>query len=203
MSISADTVLRAVAELLMPGTNIAQNVWYFKFLDDGGSNADQDVVDDVTEQLDAMYNSLRNEVSEDVTLNEVKVYQWDTVGQDWDEVGSGVMTNAMLDTGHMLPHGVAPVLTARTVDPDVNGRKFFAGYGENSQIASTLNGTALTALLVIGAQWVLGFTGTATGSGFDAGVWSIKLLQFKKFVDNFIVNGVLGYQRRRKPGVGI
>lgn len=203
MSIAANTVLRAVAELLLPGTNIAQNVWYFRFLDDGGSNADQDVVDDIVDQLDSMYNSLRNEVSDTVILGEVKVYQWDVVGADWDEVGSGVLATVMLDTGHMLPHGVAPVVTARTTDPDVNGRKFFAGYGENSCNASTLNGTALTALLVIGAQWVLGFTGTATGSAFDAGVWSVKLLAFKKFVDNFIINAIVGYQRRRKPGVGI
>lgn len=203
MAISADTVLRAVAELLLPGTNIAQNVWYFKFLDDGGSNADQDVVDDIVSQLDAMYNTIRNEVSDTVTLNEVKVYQWDAVGADWDEVGSNVMSNLMLDTGHMLPHGVAPVVTARTVDPDVNGRKFFAGYGENSCNASTLNGTALTALIVLAAQWVNGFTGGATGSAFTAGVWSVKLLQFKAFVDNFIINAVIGYQRRRKPGVGI
>lgn len=203
MSIPADTVLRAVAEILLPGTNIAQNVYYLKFLDDGGSNADQDVVDDIVDYLDTIYNAIKNQISDTVTLGEVKVYMWDTVGLDWDEIGSNSMTITMLDTGHMLPHGVAPVVTGRTVDPDVNGRKFFPGYGENSTTASTLNGTALTALLIAAALWITPFVGSASGSTFDPGVWSTVQVVFKKFVDHIIVNAIIGYQRRRKPGVGI
>lgn len=203
MSIPADTVIRCVAELLLPQTSIAQNVFYVKFLDDGGSNADQDVVDDIADYLDALYLAVADEMSDQVVLNEVKCYLWDTVGLDWDEIGSAALTITPNDTGHMLPHGVAAVVTGRTVDPDVNGRKFFPGYGENSQIESTLNGAAITALLVAAAIWVTPFVGTATGSTFDPGVWSVVQVAFKKFVDHIIVNGIMGYQRRRKPGVGI
>lgn len=203
MSIAADTVLRAVAEVLLPGTNIAQNVFYFKFLDDGGSNADQDVVDDIAARCNSIYLALRDQMCDVATVGEVKVYQWDPIGLDWDEVGSAAMTVTLLDTGQMLPHGVAPVVTGRTVDPDVNGRKFFPAYGENAQDESTLNGAALTALAIGGALWISAFVGASTGSTIDPGVWSVTQVAFKKFVDHLIVNAIMGYQRRRKPGVGI
>lgn len=203
MSIAANTVLRVVAEMLMPGTNIAQNVYYFKFLDDGSSNADQDVVDDCRDRCNAIMVAMSEAIADVVILGEVKVYQWDTVGLDWDEVGSNSMSGVMVNTAQMLPHGVAPVVTGRTVDPDVNGRKFWPGFAESMTDASTLNSTALTELLLAGAVWIVAFTGANTGSGFDSGVWSVTQVAFKKFVDNLIVNGIVGYQRRRKPGVGI
>ena len=187
----------------MPQATVAQNVFYAMFLDDGGSNADQDVVDDCAEWLDDIYGALDSEIQATVVPGECKVFQWDPIGGDWDEVGSQTLTFATSGTDQMLPHGVAPVITGRTVDPDVNGRKFFAGFDEAQCNESQVAGTALTALLVAGALWLAPFTGTATGSTFDGGVWSGVQLAFKKFVDNLIVNGIIGYQRRRKPGVGI
>lgn len=203
MSIQADTVLRVVSELIMPQTTVAQNVFYAKFLDDGGSNADQDVVDDCVDWMDQIFSDILTLVVSSIDAGECKVYQWDPVGLDWDEVGSNVMTVTFTDADQMLPHGVAAIITGRTVDPDVNGRKYFAGFGEDTCGSSNLSGAAITALLLAGAEWLVPFVGAATGSTFDSGVWSTTQVAFKKFVDNLIVNGVVGYQRRRKPGVGI
>lgn len=203
MSVEAGTTLRAVAELIMPASTVAQNVYVASFNDTGGSNADQDVVDDMVDWCNAMYLQLVDQMNDTVLPGEVKVYEWDPIGLDWDELGSGTMTFVTANVSQMLPHGVAAVITGRTFNPDVNGRKFFAGFGEDMCSGSNLTGAALTALLLAGAQWLTTFTGTATGSTFYPGVWSVVDSAFRRFVDNLIVNGIVGYQRRRKPGVGI
>lgn len=203
MSVEAGAVLRCVSELIMPGSTVAQNVFYATFNDTGGSNADQDVVDDIVDWLDGLLAELRHQMTSATLAGEVKVYIWDDVGLDWDELGSGTMTFVNDGAGEMLPHGVAAVVTGRTFDPDVNGRKFFAAFSEAAQSESTLTGAALLALLAAAEDWVTSFTGAATGSTFYPGVWSVVGLVFRRFVDHYIINGTLGYQRRRKPGVGI
>lgn len=203
MSIEAGAILRVVAELIMPGSTVAQNVFYATFNDTGGSNADQDVVDDLVDWIDDIFDQIDLQMHSSITAGEVKVYIWDVLDADWDEIGSNVSTYVPAGGGDMLPHGVAAVMTGRTFDADVNGRKFFAGFSELSQSGSNWGGTALTDLLLAGAVWLTTFSGTATGSTFYPGVWSVVQVVFRRFVDNLIVNGIAGYQRRRKPGVGI
>jgi hypothetical protein len=203
MSIEAGAILRVVAELIMPGATVAQNVYYATFNDTGGSNADQDVVDDLVDWVDDIYNQIVDQMDDAIVAGEVKVYIWDTLDLDWDEIGSGVATFVPASVDEMLPHGVAAVMTGRTFDADVNGRKFFAGFAEDEQNQSNWNSGALTNLLLAGAQWLTTFSGAATGSTFYPGVWSTVQVVFRRFVDNLIVNGIAGYQRRRKPGVGI
>jgi hypothetical protein len=203
MAISANTVLRVVAEIIMPSTVIAQNVFYALFLDDGGSNDDEDVVDDCVDWLDSLYARFATKIPSSVDLGECVVYQWDPIGQDWDEITSSSLTGPFVGTDDMLPHGVAPVVTGRTVDPDVNGRKFFPGFQEDQCDGSALEASALSALTLAGQDWVTPFVGAATGSTFTTGVWSPTQEAFFAFVLNWIVNGIIGYQRRRKPGVGI
>lgn len=203
MSVSANTILRVVGEVVMPATSLAQNVFYTKFLDDGGSNDDQDVIDDCAYWVDQIYNELTSQMSTLITPGECVVYQWDPIDLDWDELGSAALSDVFAGAGDMLPHGVAAVVTGRTVDPDVNGRKFFPGFVEAMCSESAWSGTALTALALAGAEWVTPYTGIETGSGFAPGVWSTVQSEFKAFVINYIINAIAGYQRRRKPGVGI
>lgn len=203
MSIEAGTILRVVAELLVPSTTVMQNVFYCKFNDTGGSNEDQDVVDDCRDWCDDIYGELVDEMKDQIDSGEVKVYEWDTVGLDWDEVGSATMLVNFVNTDNMLPHGAAAVITGRTFNPDVNGRKFFGGFCESEQDSSLLIAGAVVALGLAGSEWLTTFTGLATGSTFHTGVWSVAQAAFRQFVDILIINAVMGYQRRRKPGVGI
>lgn len=203
MTVEAGTILRVVAELLVPSTTVMQNVFYCKFNDTGGSNENQDVVDDARDWCDAIYTTLEDQVKDLIDPGEVKVYVWDTVGLDWDELGSATMVTTFLNGSNMLPHGVAAVITGRTFNPDVNGRKFFGGFCEDQQDVSLLVPAAIVALAFAGSEWQTTFTGLATGSTFHTGVWSVAQSAFRQFVDILIINAVMGYQRRRKPGVGI
>lgn len=203
MPVDAGTILRVVAELIVPQTTVMQNVFYCKFNDTGPSNENQDVVDDARDWCDAIYGELTAQMKSTIDSGEVKVYQWDTVGLDWDELGSAFLTVDFTNVDDMLPHGVAAIITGRTFNPDVSGRKFFGGFCEDQQNVSLIGAAAAIALGLAGVEWLTSFTGVATGSTFHTGVWSVAQSAFRQFVDILIVNAVMGYQRRRKPGVGI
>lgn len=203
MAVAAGTILRVVGELIVPQSTVMQNVFYCKFDDNGTSNDEQDVVDDCRDWLDDIYGELVAQMKNTIDSGEVKVYEWDTVGLDWDEIGSAFLTVNFTNAGDMLPHGVAAVITGRTFDPDVSGRKFFGGFCEDQQVGSVIGAAAATALALAGSEWLTTFTGAATASTFKTGVWSVAQSTFRQFVATLIVNGIMGYQRRRKPGVGI
>lgn len=203
MSVEAGTILRVVAELIAPQSSVMQNVFYTKFDDTGGSNENQDVVDDCVDWVDALYLTLVDEINASVIPGEVKVYLWDTIGLDWDELGSGSMGTSFTNADQMLPHGVAAIVSARTFNPDVTGRKFFGGFAEDQQSQSILDAAAVIALAFTASAWIEPFTGLATGSVFKPGVWSVVDVAFRQFVETVIINALMGYQRRRKPGVGI
>lgn len=203
MSVPNGAILRVVAEFLMPESVIAQNIFYCLFNDTGGSNDDQDVVDDLTDWLDNMYTNLITFISDDMALQISTVYIRDLVGDDWDELGTGIPTVTFTDTDTIVPHGVAPLVHAFSTDPDVRGSKYLPGFADTDVTESSISGGAVTALLALCADWVLSYVGAATGGDFDPGVWSPTNNAFYKFIDKFVVNGQVAYQRRRKPGVGI
>lgn len=203
MSVSDGTILRIVAQFLMPESVIAQNIFYAVFNDTGGSNADQDVIDDCAEWVDSLFINIVDFISDTVDLQLVKVYVRDLIGNDWDELGNGTPVVTFSDVDTIVPHGVAALVHAFTTDPDVRGSKYIAGVADVEQTASSLSGGFMTALLLYCADWVSSWVGTETGGDFDPGVWSPTQVDFFPMVDHFIVNGQVGYQRRRKPGVGI
>ena len=203
MAVSDGAILRIVAEFLMPELVIAQNIYYAVFRDTGGSNDEQDVVDDVTDWIDNIYTNLIAICSDDLALQITTVYVRDLVGGDWDELGTGIPTVTFTDPDTIVPHGVAALCHAYTTDPDVRGSKYFPGFADSEVTASFVSGGGLTALLAVCADWVLEYVGSATGGDFEPGVWSPTNGAFYQFIDSFVANGVVAYQRRRKPGVGI
>lgn len=203
MAIPTDAILRAVAKFIMPAEVEMQAVFNLKFLNNGTSDDEADVLLDLSEYAEKLWDTLTAQMSEDVDPTEVESYIWDSVGLDWDRIGSEVFTKVFLNASDMLPHGVAGIVIGRTTDPDVNGRKYIGGMTEPSVVNSSWISSTLLAYLDFAAAYVGSFLGTATGSSYTPGVWSGKDLVFVPFRDSYIVNGIAGYQRRRKPGVGI
>jgi len=203
MAIADGTVLRIVASLLFPDSVIAQNIFYTVFTDNGSSNDTDDVLDDLVDYVEDIYTDLLNEVAEEVDLGEMKVYEYDSVDDDWDEVGTRTPSVAFNQTADGLPNGAAALIHARSTDPDVSGHKYFGGFGNGKAVDNDWTSGCLTQLVQCGSTWVTNFVGTATGGDFFPGVWSPTRTNFYAFNGTFIVNGVVAYQRRRKPGVGI
>jgi hypothetical protein len=133
----------------------------------------------------------------------IKVYIYDAIDEDWDELGDGVPIEFWGAATDMLPHGAAAVIHAKTTDPDVQGTKYVPGLAEGSQASSVWTGAALTALVSFANNWTQSFDGDITEALIGPGVWSPTRENFFLFNQVEVVNTLVGYQRRRKPGVGI
>lgn len=203
MAVPDGAILRVVASFLFPESVIAQNVFYAIFNDTGGSDDEDDVVSDVIDWLEGAYTEVITAISDEVDTTTVHVYLYDAVDDDWDEVGSAPWSVNFNNTADMMPHGCAMIAHCQTTDPDVRGTKYVGGPGDGAADASNLSGPIITLMLNYADEWIAPFVGAATGGDFGPGIWSVKNTAF------FLCNGVdsvntdIGYQRRRKPGVGI
>ena len=203
MSITSGDILRVVASFLWTDGNVNQNV--FNCVPTGGGSPwdDQDVVDDMEEWLDDMYANIFTDMSDDISGNEVIVYKYDALDDDWDEVGSQAWTLAPSQAAEQLPRGVAALVRLWTSDPDVQGKKYIPALTENAITDGLIVSTIITKLLAFAADWYLPFVGSTSGATFTPGVWSVVGTVFKAAVDHVATSTIPAYQRRRKRGVGI
>jgi hypothetical protein len=203
MAILTGTILKVVASILMPENVIAQNIFYAVVTDLVTSDDEDDVVADLVTWVELMYAELNEGVADVCAASDVKVYEYDPLDEDWDEVGSDVWTDGFALVSDMLPHGAAGLIHAKTTNPDVQAGKYIAGIGEVTCVESDWDIGAITRFADFAAVWVAPFVGTETGGTFGSGVWSTAKENFLLFNGIYIVNGLVAYQRRRKPGVGI
>lgn len=203
MSITDGEVLRVVASLLWLDGNVNQNV--FNCVVTGGSPPfdDDDVIDDMEDWLDDMYANITANISDNLDGNEIIVYKYDSVDDDWDEVGSQSFSWNPSATQEELPRGVAGLVRLWTTDPDVQGKKYIGGLTEAAIIDGLIQAGTLTAMLGFGSDWQTPFVGTASGATFTPGIWSVANTVFKSAVIHFAASAICAYQRRRKRGVGI
>lgn len=203
MSIVSGEILRVVASLLWTDGNVNQNV-YNAVLTGGGSPwADTDVVDDAEAWLDNMYANLVNSMSDEIDGNEVLVYKYDAIDDDWDEVGSQSWTFDPTITQDQLPRGVAALVRLWSSDPDVQGKKYVPGLTEGSVTDGLFTASVITNLLAFAADWYNPFTGGTSGATWTPGIWSVAGTVFKSGIDHIATSTIPAYQRRRKRNVGI
>lgn len=203
MAISEGTILRIVGSMLFPDSVIAQNVFNAVLTTAGGSSAEVDVVADMADWLEDMYFHLLAYISDTATSTDVKVYEYDDIDDDWDEVGSDTWTAAFGNAEQMLPNGVAVIVHARTTDPDVQGTKYLGGMGEDRVHENDIAGALATVALDFLDEWITPFVGSASGATFTPVIWSPTGTVAVAMSGTGYVNAQVGYQRRRKPGVGI
>lgn len=202
MALSANDVLKVVVSLAFPDSVIAQNIFWLLFEDTGGSNDDDDVLDDIETWVEAIYDHIDGTVSDEVTLDDAKVYVYDSGDDDFDEVGDRTLSVPFIDSGDFIPHGIACVSNASTSNPDVQGRKYWGGFTEASNLNGYMTGGVLAGMALMIGEWITPFVGIETGSDFTPGVYSLTKVAFFPFNDDADFNLLWGYQRRRKPGVG-
>lgn len=203
MSIVSGDILRVVASILHTDGNVAQNVYNVEVTGGGSPFDDDDVLDDAEDWLDNMYANFTTLATNTIDGNEVIVYKYDAVHDDWDEVGSQSWTWNPTGAWDTMPRAVAGLVRLWTSDPDVQGKKYIAGLTEESTVLGLFDSAAVTALLAFAADWYLPFVGSASGATFTPGVWSVVGTVFRAAVDHFATSTIPAYQRRRKRNVGI
>lgn len=203
MSITDATVLRLVASMLWTDGNVAQNVFNAVVTGAGSPWDEEDIIDDLEDWLDDMYLNIAGNISENLDPNELVVYKYDSVDDDWDEVGSQAWTYTFTQTSQELPRGVAALVRLWTTDPDVQGKKYIPGLTEIGSDSGLWVAQTITNLLAFAADWYTPFTGAASGATFTPGIWSVKGKVFKAGVNHVATSTIPAYQRRRKRNVGI
>lgn len=203
MALADGTILRIVASFLWTDGNVNQNVFNCILSGAGAPWDELDVVDDAEDWLDDMYANLVTFMSDQIDGNEVLVYKYDPVGDDWDEVGSQSWSFNPTAAGDQLPRGVAGLTRLWTVDPDVQGKKYLPAMNEGVVTDGLYSAATLVAFLAFAADWYLPFAGAASGATFTPGIWSVVGTVFKAAVDHIAANAIPAYQRRRKRNVGI
>jgi hypothetical protein len=203
MSVTEGTILRIVASILFPDSVIMQNVFHVALSSLVGDGDPDDITLDLEDYVSQIYQNFNNQLSDELTGDEVKCYEYDAVDDDFDEIGTGSLDITPIGSADYLPHGVALVNNIYTLDPDVQGRKFWGGFTEASQADGDWNAAILTAAAAAAVDMVSQYTGAETGSTYTPGVWSPTRTSFYAKSGVVAIPATVGYQRRRKPGVGI
>ena len=203
MAVADNSVLRVVVSLLLPESVIAQNIYYVFFDGNGASDDEDDVLSDVVDWVEAIYTEFDDHIDASVALTGLKLYIYDSVDDDWDAVGDALLADTFAGVGDITAHGVALLMHAKTTNPDVQAGKFFGGLVKQSMLDGVWQAGSLAAAVLAAVEWSTAFVGAATGSDFGPGVWSTAKNSFFHFSGVEVINAYPGYQRRRKPGVGI
>ena len=203
MSVAENDILRIVASFLWTDGNINQNVFNAKVTGGSPPYDDTDVADDAEDWLDNMYANMVTAISASIDGNEVLVYKYDALDDDWDEVFSQAWTFNPTGAGEYLPRGVAGLVRLWTEDADVQGKKYLPAMLESTLVDGLFAGTLITQMLAFAADWYTPFVGAASGATFTPGVWSVAKKLFELGVDHVATSTIPAYQRRRKRNVGI
>ena len=203
MSITDGTILRVVASFLWTDGNVNQNVFNVVVTGAGSPWDEDDIVADAEDWLDDMYLNIAGGLSDEIDGNEIIVYEYDGVDDDWDEIGSDSWLYNPTGTNDQLPRGTAALVRLWTTDPDVQGKKYIPGLTEGSLADGLYVAGIITDLLAFAADWYLPYTGAASGATFTPGIWSVAGKVFKAGINHVATSTIPAYQRRRKRNVGI
>lgn len=208
MAVNDGDVVKVVQNIELPDLVIAQNVYHWQLNDptpDNPSNAQ--IVSALDTRLDDMYSQIDDAIINTAQVSDFRVERvewnvdlWETV----ENVGIGDLNLTGLLAGAGLPHGCAATVTAYTSRPQTRGRKFFPAFYEAGAADSTWTGTVLGWMTQYALSWLTDqvVVGSAElvpvvvgQSGPSAGLIYPLIAT--------AINAIVGYQRRRKPGVGI
>lgn len=203
MSIPINTIIKVGAHILLPDVVDAINVFWFLIDDNVGSGPlDEDDIITATENwLDLLYAEVLASLADTVSGELVDVWEVEEGPFNLKPIGDGLQSWAGSAPQDAAPNGVAQVAALKTVNTDVTGRKFIPGSAETSMTDNNLTGTALARLLDFGIYWAAQYI-DANDVILNPGVYSKTKSNFYASTGTIVGNAIVGYQRRRKPGVG-
>ena len=204
MAISTGDILRVAARLLWNNSSDIVNVFHMLVSDDN-SNTLENLIDDVLEAITDVYSNFDQYIPDNVTFADVNIQnvtQDESYGSfSWDTLTAGA------GVADPISPGLSCFVYMPTFTPDVQGRKWFGPFQEDT-LTDGLWVTALTSAVTTALQgMVAGFTGTnLTDLDYriphyvEDGV-ELVTPQFLE-INQAVVSSNPGYQRRRRPGAG-
>lgn len=206
MSIDLGDVVRVVAEWDGPGGMLAQMVYHLR-AKVGTSEAATVVAAAVLAAHQAAWLNIDNDLDSELLATVQEMLQWDFVLNRWDGVDTRPFTALDgLTVGDLQAHGVAGLVKVFTATARRQARKYIPGYIETVVGNGVLTGPALTNLALYAAALdndVVGGTMTMEFGTFNTDPASPLFETFSAATGSVQAEGVVAYQRRRKPGTGI
>lgn len=200
MTVESNDIVRCTASFNLSRTTIMQQVYHYLYT--GSGDADDEVGSELNVNMVDIYENLEASLDDGVTGEEVDVWLWDTVAKQFDGIYSDAMVGITGEqAGVQLPNGAAALIRLLTNKPRRQGRKFISGISEEGYAETgwaALQLAALALAIADATAAVPTLNGTLT-----PGVFNTVTESFEPFRSAGIVNAFCGYQRRRRPGVGI
>lgn len=205
MSVDAGDILRTILTWVGPGSNTIQNVWHYRV--DTGTGLDVALIQaEINTNYTIAFANIDNNVGIGFVGSEWTLQQWDFVNNRWDGIGvipaTGIVGLSVTPVG---PQGIAGLGRVITAVARRQGRTFLAGIDELSVAGDDLTTSTEAALAAFMAQFDAPLTivgGTLSWGTFNTEPLSPLFELFSVASQVVIANTLVGYQRRRKPGVG-
>jgi hypothetical protein len=203
MSIFADDWVRIVVRMTDINGSSIQNAYHYQHTG-SGSVAEGAFLIAVESEMASMYGYIEDNIPDSLTPLDITCDVVDFSGGELvvlRNVGTIAFTtwNGGTATGDGLPQGNAAVVNLPTYEAGVLGRKYIGPLVEAVQNNGILGSGILADLATYAADFIGGFD--ASAEPFSPGVMSTKLAQ-GVLIASAVLNAVVGYQRRRKSGVG-
>lgn len=206
MTVDIGDVLRVVLTWDTPLASLAQNVWHMVMTGGTPPTLGQ-ILTELETQYTVAWAELDMEINEEFEPVLFELFQRDVALHQWDGIGQRALSGLLgLDAGDYLPHGVAYVVRYLTAQSRRQGRQFIPGIPDTKVVDGVLVGATEAALAAFLSDW-----GTDLGPGssimelctYNTEPTSALYETASIATGTYLVNSLPGYQRRRKPGVGI
>lgn len=189
-----------------PGNAVWQNVWHYAMT--GGAGAAESVFlsglvakhADTWDEMDALISDEYGATIFDAWVRDPSLQVWNGIGQ----ISAGPL--AGLNVQDPEPHGVALVGLVVTELARRQGRHFLPGINEDQVDLGLLDAAGLTAFAFYMAEFVEDIVvtgGTFTWCTYNDTPGSDYEESESLYNGTVVINEIVGYQRRRKPLVGI
>jgi hypothetical protein len=198
---NGDTV-RITLTFRLAQNTLAQNVFHWR-LNSGGPVSNSAMVNEALAWVGDWGTKWAGMATTDSTLVALEVHTVSGPGLT-QFIGDAILNIIGLRPNKDLPQGDAAVMRARVSGSNGQARKFLAGISEDDQEAGIISALPLVQMLQMGQLWVSAWT-QAAGTTLDMtpGVYNVVVQAFREMAGGFFVNQIIGYQRRRKEGVGL
>jgi len=201
MTVPNLTIIKAVQEHNMPDSVVALNIFYFE-ADFVEPQTEEDVVDAIEMWLEGLYNNILSAVSDEVTLGECTVYVWESVSFEWENIGTCSPSKVFTGETEMLPHGVAALIRAYSANTKSIARKYIPGFTVGGILDGAWTAANLSVMADYADSWVTAETISANNDLIPS-VFDTKIFAAHALTGVTVVLADPGYQRRRRPGVGM
>lgn len=199
MATTSGNIIRAACRHFFEEVDEQVNVFHFTVNDIPATLNDALLLVDLAELIGTAYLQVDNYISSAIFASDISVYN---VTQDYPlgTIDFGAGYTGGLATGDALPPGTSGIVLWRTATKRVLGKTYLPTFAESTQNRGSLD-TAVRAAMSAFAGEMRTVAPGVNDYSFDLHVYSREAGQARPIVSSTAALKV-GYQRRRKAGVG-